>query len=252
MSSLRGKAALVTGAGKRIGREIALALADAGVDCLVHYNRSAAEANAVIEACRARGVRAEGITADLFDPASLQKLADGADAFGAAIFVHNASTFTRLPFLEHDAAEHAAMLARDLSIHVTAPYLLGRMMGARMVERQWGRIVLIGDWSSNAAVYRHYAPYVVSKAAVPTLVKVLALELGSKAPGVTVNAILPGPILPPEGHDPEDFEMVKRQTILGSWVGAEEIARAVVYLVGTDKVTGVALPVDGGRSVKAL
>jgi len=227
-------------------------LADAGVDCLVHYNRSGAEGAAVIDACRARGVRAEGVSADLADPVALRRLADEAHAFGATIFVHNASTFTRLPFLENDTTAHADMLARDLAIHVTAPYLLGRMLGAHMVERGWGRIVLIGDWSTNAAVYRHYGPYIVSKAAVPTLAKVLSLELGSKAPGVTANAILPGPILPPEGHDPEDFEMVKRQTIVGSWVGAEEIARAVVYLCGSDKITGVALPVDGGRSIKAL
>jgi len=214
VGSLRGKAALVTGAGKRIGREIVLALADAGVDCLVHYNRSGAEGAAVIDACRARGVRTESVAADLADSAALPRLADAAHAFGASIFVHNASTFTRLPFFENDAKAHAEMLARDLAIHVTAPYLLGRMLGEHMVEGQWGRIVLIGDWSSTAAVYRNYAPYVVSKAAVPTLAKVLALELGSRAPGVTVNAVLPGPILPPEGHDAEDFEMVKRQTDL--------------------------------------
>jgi NAD(P)-dependent dehydrogenase (short-subunit alcohol dehydrogenase family) len=252
VGSLRGRAALVTGAGKRIGREIVLTLADAGVDCLVHYNRSGAEGAAVIDACRARGVRAEGVAADLSDPTALRRLADEAHAFGVAIFVHNASTFTRLPFLENDAAAHGEMLARDLAIHVTAPYLLGRMLGEHMIERQWGRIVLIGDWRADAAVYRHYAPYIVSKAAVPTLAKVLALELGSRAPGVTANAVLPGPILPPEGHDIADVEMVKKQTITGSWVGAEEVARAVVFLASSEKITGAALPVDGGRSIKAL
>ncbi len=252
MDSLRGKAALVTGAGRRIGREIALTLADAGVDCLVHYNRSGADGAAVVEACRARGVRAEGVAADLADPAALRRLAEEARAFDVTILVHNASTFTRLPFLENDATVHAEMLARDLAIHVTAPYLLGRMLGEPMVAARWGRIVLIGDWSTNAAVYRHYGPYLVSKAAVPTLAKVLSLELGAKAPGVTANAILPGPILPPEGHDPADFEMVKRQTIAGSWVGAEAVAHAVLFLCRSDKITGIALPVDGGRSVKAL
>ena len=252
MATLRGKAALVTGAGKRIGREITLQLAAAGVDCLVHYNRSAKHAAGVIDECRTRGVRAEGVAADLGDPVALQKLADTALAFGVEILVHNASTFDRLPYFSNDVAAHGAMLARDLSVHVTAPYLLARMLAERMVERKWGRIVLLGDWSSEAAVYRNYAPYIVSKAAVPTLAKVLALELGQREPGITVNAVLPGPILPPEGHDHDDSEMVKRQTVIGEWVGAEEIGRAVVYLVSSDKITGVSLAVDGGRSIKAL
>ena len=242
----------MTGAGKRVGREIALALADAGVDCLVHYNLSIAHATEVIEQCRARGVRADGVTADLTETAGLARLAEDAREFGVSMFVHNASTFDRVPFLETDLVTHAKTLARDLAIHVTAPYLLGRILGERMVSDGWGRIVLIGDWSSDAAVYRHYAPYIVSKSAVPTLAKVLALELGSRSPGVTVNAVLPGPIIPPENHDLADTEMVKRQTVLGTWVGAGEVARAVLYLASSDKLTGVALRVDGGRSIKAL
>ena len=242
----------MTGAGKRVGREIVLALADAGVDCLVHYNLSIAHATEVIDQCRARGVRADGATADLTDTAALSRLAEDARAFGVSIFVHNASPFDRVPFLETDVAKHAETLARDMAVHVTAPYLLGRMLGEQMVAADWGRMVLIGDWSTDAAVYRHYAPYIVSKSAVPTLAKVLALELGSRSPGVTVNAVLPGPIIPPEGMDPADTEMVKRQTVLGSWVGAEEVAHAVVYLAASDKLTGVALRVDGGRSIKAL
>jgi NAD(P)-dependent dehydrogenase (short-subunit alcohol dehydrogenase family) len=252
VGSLRGRAALVTGGAKRIGRQITLALAAEGVDCLVHYNQSAAHAEQVLEECRERGVRAQGVAADLRDEASVRALARAALDFGADVFVHNASTFTRLPYLENGAAAHAAMLARDVAVHLTAPYLLGRLLGERMVERGFGRIVLIGDWSAAAAVYRNYAPYIVSKAAVPTLAKVLALELGSRAPGVTANAVLPGPIVPPEGHDPADSEMVKRQTVLGAWVGAEEIARTVVFLAASDKITGASIAVDAGRSVKAV
>ena len=67
-----------------------------------------------------------------------------------------------------------------------------------------------------------------------------------------MNAILPGPIVPPEGHDPANVEMVARQTVLGSWVGASDVVRAVLFLVGSDKVTGTAVRVDGGRAIKAL
>ena len=130
--------------------------------------------------------------------------------------------------------------------------IVGLPWSKRMVKSGWGRIVLIGDWSSEAAVYRNYAPYIVTKAAVPTLTKVLALELGSRSPGVTVNAVLPGPLIPPEGHEAADTEMVKRQTVLGSWVGAADVVRAVLFLIASDKVTGASLRVDGGRAIKSL
>jgi NAD(P)-dependent dehydrogenase (short-subunit alcohol dehydrogenase family) len=252
VSELAGRTALVTGAGKRIGREVALGLAAEGVHCLIHYHLSERHAADVVAECRKLGVRAEALGADLRHAPAIESLARQAAERGADILVHNASTFTRLPFLENDAARHAEMLARDWEVHVTAPYLLGRILGERMVERGWGRIVLFGDWSTGAAVYRHYAPYLVSKAAVPTLAKVLALELGTRCPSVTVNAVLPGPTLPPEGYDPADFEMVKRQTVIGEWVGPEEIVRTVLFLAASDKITGAALAVDGGRSVKAL
>lgn len=252
MSSLAGRTALVTGAARRIGREIALGLAARGAHCLVHYNRSAADAARVVDECRRLGVRAEAVETELRNPAAVQALAARAADFGVDVLVYNASTFSRLPFLENDVAAHAEMLARDWAVHVTAPYLLGRVLGERMVAAGWGRIVLFGDWSAAAAVYRHYAPYIVSKSAVPTLAKVLALELGSRAPGVTVNAVLPGPIVAPEGHDPADSERVRRQTVLGSWVGTEEVVRAVVFLAESDQITGVALSVDGGRAIKAL
>jgi pteridine reductase len=252
MGSLAGKTALVTGAAKRIGREIALGLATEGVDCLIHYNRSAVHAAGVADECRALGVRADVIAADLENDAGVRSLAERAAERGVDILVHNASTFTRLPFLESPASAHAAMLARDFAVHVSAPYLLARVLGERMVAQAWGRIILFGDWSSDAAVYRNYAPYIVSKAAVPTLTKVLSLELGSRASGVTVNAVLPGPTIPPEGSDPDDFELVKRQTVLGSWVGTADVVSAVVFLASSEKITGVSVRVDGGRAIKAL
>jgi pteridine reductase len=252
MASLAGKTALVTGAAKRIGREIALGLAAEGVHCWIHYNRSAVHAAGVVEECRALGVRADLIGADLENEASVRSLAEQAVERGVDILVHNASTFTRLPFLDSAVSAHAAMLARDLAVHVSAPYVLARVLGERMVAQGFGRIVLFGDWSNEAAVYRNYAPYVVSKAAVPTLTKVLALELGSRSPGVTVNAVLPGPTIPPEGHDPADVDIVRRQTVLGAWVGPADVVRAVVFLASSEKITGVSLRVDGGRAVKAV
>lgn len=250
MASLAGRTALVTGGAKRVGREIALALAASGADLLLHYNRSAAEAEETAAECREKGVRADLLRGDFLDSISLERIAAEAAARGAGIFVHNASTFTRLGFFE-PVLLHRDMLDRDLRMHLTVPYLLGRLLGEKMVESGWGRIVLVGDWSAAAAVYPNYASYIVSKAAVPALARVLALELGSRCAAVTANAVLPGPVVPPEGHDPEDVAMVKRQTILGDWVGGADVARAVVFLAESAGITGAEIRVDGGRSIKA-
>lgn len=251
VSSIAGKTALVTGGARRIGRDVTLGLAARGAHCLVHYNTSATDAADVVDGCRAAGVRAEAIAADLTDAASLRGLADRAADAGASILVHNASSFSRLPFLENAPDAHARMLARDLAVHVTAPYLLSRMLGERMVGAGWGRIVLFGDWTGEAAVYRNYGPYLVSKGAVSIMTKVLALELGARSPGVTVNAVLPGPIMAPEGHHPEQYEPVARQTILGRWVGSADVVRTVLFLLESDQITGISVPVDGGRRAKA-
>ncbi len=249
---LSGRRALVTGAARRVGRAIALELAREGADCLLHYNRSQGDLEQTLEDCRALGVHAEGVRADLLDGAALDRMIAGFGERGVDVLVHNASTFTRAPFLKEAPQVHREMLRRDLAIHVEVPFYLGRTLGEGMAARGFGRIIVIGDWSASAAVYPNYPSYIVSKAAVGTLVKVLAVELGARSSGVTANAVLPGPILAPEGHDPDDVEMVKRQTVLGRWLGAEEIARAVLYLALAEGVTGEELRVDGGRAIKAL
>jgi pteridine reductase len=250
MGRLSGRTALVTGAARRIGRAIALALAGEGADVLVHHHRSEGDAAETAVLCGARGVRADLVRADLLDPADVERLAGVAIERGVDVLVHNASTFTRTPFLETDAAVHAERLRRDLAIHVEAPFVLGRRIGEAMARRGFGRFVLLGDWSAEAAAYPHYASYLVSKGAVPMLARVLAVELGGLSPGVTVNAVLPGPILPTSEAPEDDLPSLRRRTVLGRWIGAEEVARAVVYLAESEGTTGTVLRVDGGRAAK--
>ena len=251
MALLAGKTALVTGAARRVGRAISLSLAAEGARCVLHYNRSAEDVAATAEACRRLGVEALPFAADLAAGEGLALLAELAVTERVDVLIHNASTFSRTPF-EAPVEEHQRILERDLRLHVTVPWILGCRAGTRMAEAGWGRIVVLGDWSTGAAAYLHYGPYQISKAAVPTLVRVLALELGRKSPGVTVNAILPGPLLPPEGRPPAEFERVADQTILRGWIGTGDVVEAVRYFVTASGVTGETLRIDGGRAVRAL
>lgn len=250
MSLLAGRTALVTGAARRVGRAIAIGLASEGARCLLHYRRSADAVADTAAACRRLGAGAEPVAADLETDEGLAALGDRALTEGVDVFVHNASSFSRTPF-DSPAGEHQRVLERDLRMHVTVPWILGRRVGARMAEAGWGRIVVLGDWSTGAAVYPHYGPYLVSKAAVPTLVRTLALELGRKAPGVTVNGILPGPLLPPEGRRPAELERVPDQTILGDWIGAGDVVEAVRFFLVSSGVTGESVRIDGGRAARA-
>ena len=141
---------------------------------------------------------------------------------------------------------HRAALAGDrtsafLCAHASVPHL--RKAGA-------GRIINFSDWvaASRRPRYRGYVPYYVAKAAVIGLTEALALELAGE--GILVNAIAPGPILPPDDLDVDAARRVERETPLGRWGGAAEIVKAVVGLIGSDFITGETIRVDGGRHVR--
>jgi NAD(P)-dependent dehydrogenase (short-subunit alcohol dehydrogenase family) len=113
-----------------------------------------------------------------------------------------------------------------------------------------GRIVTFTDWiaASGRPRYAGYLPYYVAKTGVIGLTEALALELAPDR--ILVNAVAPGPILPPEGSSSEEQEAVIRATPLGRWGGSDEIVKAVVLLVETDFITGETVRVDGGRHIR--
>ena len=142
------------------------------------------------------------------------------------------------------AAEAAAAAAREAGAR--SAWLFAIHAAPAMRRAGGGRIVNVSDWLpvSGRPRYTGYTAYYASKAAVTALTESLALEL---APDVLVNAVAPGPILAPPNLTPEEDAAVRSATPLGRWGGAEEIARAVVFLVETDFVTGESIRVDGGR-----
>jgi NAD(P)-dependent dehydrogenase (short-subunit alcohol dehydrogenase family) len=237
----KGKVALITG-GARIGQVVALKLAARGCALALTYRNSVAAAEATAKAARDAGVAASLIRADVTDETQVKTtVAETARALGRLdILINLAATYERTP------NPTAADWSDAMNSIARSAFLFATYAAPIMKSGGGGRIVNFTDWLalSGRPRYKHYLPYYTSKAAVEALTESLALEL---APDILVNGIAPGPILaPPDITDAEDAE-VRRATPLGRWGGAEEIAKAVLFLVETDFVTGECIRVDGGR-----
>ncbi len=244
---IAGRAVLITG-GKRVGAAVATDLASAGADVALVYARSRAEAEASAADVRARGRRAEVLQADLSDAAACRRVVDQAAAlFGRLdILVNMASLYERKDYESLTEADFDRALAVDLR----ASHLCAHAAVPHMRRKGGGRIVNFTDWiaASGRPRYTGYVPYYVAKAGVAALTQVLALELAPA--GILVNAVAPGPILPPPGTSDEEIAAVEKATPLGRWGGPDEIARVVRFLVETEFVTGEVVRADGGRHVK--
>jgi pteridine reductase len=243
--ALAGKVALVTGAGTRVGRAIALELGRQGMRVAVHYHSSEAEAARTCQQIEAVGGSAQAFNADLYDRAAARGLVDkSVEYFGQLdLLVSSAANFERVPFGELDDAAWD----RAMQLNTATSFALAERASAKLKETR-GSMVFI-TCSSTVTPFRNYLPYVVSKAALLQLVRVLALEL---APEVRVNAVAPGTVLPPEAMTEEQLAQLRRKIPLGRFGSAEEIARATAFLADSDFITGQQIVVDGGRSVAAI
>ena len=243
----RNRLVLITG-GKRIGAEIAKALAARGADVALTYNRSRAEAEAVAATVRASGRRAVLVGADLADPVACRAaIAQAVDGLGGLdVLVNMASLYRSRAFDDLTVEDWDLSLAID----VRAAFLCARAAVPHMRARGGGRIVNFSDWvaASRRPRYRGYLPYYVAKIAVIGLTEALALELAGD--DILVNAIAPGPIVAPPGTDDAELAEVVRATPLGRWGGEGEIVKAVLSLVESDFITGETIRVDGGRHVR--
>ena len=238
--------ALITGAGIRLGRAIALALGSAGFDLALHHNRSAAPAQALADQLRATGRDVTLIQADLSTVEGCQQLIQAALAGpDIDVLVNNAALYEALP-LEQITPE---AWARMQDVNCRAPFLLtqGLLPMLRRSRLPGGGLVLnLADIGGERPVpgFVHYS---VSKAGILMLTRALALEL---APTVRVNAISPGTVLPPEDLSPEVAAAIQATIPAGRFGAAEDIAQAAVFLAtGAPYITGQVLAVDGGRSV---
>ncbi len=242
--------ALVTGSGKkRIGWHVAAALAERGYHLVVHYRTSAAEAGEAATTFRRHGVEVLALQADLTDEAAVRHLFQQTlDHFGRLdVFVHCAGLWGKGRLEDVRADE----VRRNFEVNVLSTFLCAREAGLAMARQaEGGCIVTLGDWAV-VRPYLHHAAYFASKGALSTLTRCLAVELGTRHPGVRVNCIEPGPVLfPPDMPEQERREAIE-STLVQREGSADNIARAVLALIDNDFITGVNLPVDGGRSIFA-
>ena len=239
---LNGKVALVTGAGRRLGRAVAIALAERGAILAIHYRQSHAAAAATVSHIVAAGGRAQSFAADLEQVSEIEGLvADVIAAFGTIdILINSAALFVRKSLADISERDWDA----NLDINLKAPFFLSKFAGAAMRRSGAGKIVNLGD-SAGIRPFLNYIPYSVSKAGLIGLTRALARAL---APEVQVNCIALGPVMPPEDYDPTENERLRKATLTKRLGTPADVARAVLFLCeGTDFATGSTLMLDGGR-----
>ncbi|GJG88360.1 pteridine reductase [Gemmatimonadetes bacterium T265] len=239
---LAGRVALVTGAGHRVGRALAVALGGRGMRVAVHYRSDPAQAEETCAFVRAAGGVAEPFPADLADadaPAALVRAV--AERFGALdVLVNSAGVMVRTPIGEVTPAAWDAMFA----VNLRAPFFCAQAAAAVMGED--GAIVNIADLAAFET-WPAYVPHTISKAGVVQMTRALARTL---APRIRVNAIAPGTVLLPADWDAASAERLRATTPLARNGSPDDVAQAMLYLLDADFVTGETIVVDGGRHVR--
>jgi pteridine reductase len=241
---LEGAAALVTGAGQRIGQAIAIGLAQSGCDVAIHYHGSTKGAEETARAVRSAGRRAELLQADLADAAAARGLPDQAARAlkRLDVVVNSAAIMVREPVEAVTPESWDATL--DLNLRATFFVSQGAIPHLRRAK---GKIVNIAD-IAGLEPWPAYVPHCVSKAGVIMLTEALARAL---APDIAVNAVAPGAVLVPKDWDETAREHIRMTTPLERLGSPDDVVAAVRFLLaGTDYVTGTVLVVDGGRLVR--
>jgi NAD(P)-dependent dehydrogenase (short-subunit alcohol dehydrogenase family) len=244
---LAGKVALVTGAGVRVGKEIALALADEKMRVIVHYNNSAPAAEETAQEITAQGGEALLLRADLRSKMQIDELVKAALTHWGQIdlLINNAAVYYKTPFAELTPAEWDHIM----DVNLRAPFLCSLIIGQKMKAQGEGKIINIADWAADRP-YSDYLPYCVSKAGLVALTKALAKAL---APQVQVNAISPGAVLLAEDFPAQTRQLAIEHTLVKRLGKPMDVVAAVLFLAaGSDFITGSNIIIDGGRSIYSI
>ncbi len=241
--SIMNKTALVTGAGRRIGKATAIRLGAEGANVILHYNSSEKEAAEIANIIREKGRKAWTIQADLADSdVAGDFFSCAVECAGSVdILINNASIFpkTTLDTLTPENFFH------NITVNALSPFLL-----ARSFSQQEREGVVINMLDTKIVDYeQEHAAYQASKRILFTLTRMTAMEY---APKIRVNGVAPGLILPPEGEDESYLQRRASSNLLNKWGHPDDIADAILFLIRSDFVTGQVLFVDGGKFMKGM
>jgi NAD(P)-dependent dehydrogenase (short-subunit alcohol dehydrogenase family) len=236
--NLQGKTVLITGGAVRVGKAMALAVAQAGANVVLHYGSSQGEARKTQKEIQVLGVKADLLQANLSDMEEVQSLVERANEFSPLYaLVNNASIFEDLSFSQTNLASWN----KNMNINLTAPFLLSQSFAKILGEKE-GRIINILDWRALRPGADHF-PYTISKAGLAALTRSTAIAV---APKITVNGIAFGAILPPS--DGGDTQQIIKDVPAGRWADLEEVAETLLFLLeGPAYITGEIIHLDGGR-----
>jgi pteridine reductase len=240
---LAGKVALVTGAGHRVGRAIAVALGSRRMKVAVHYNASETEAAETVRLVEQAGGSAQPFGVDLTRDDAPQALIDWTiRTFGAIdVLVNSAAVMLRMPFGEVTVPEWDKVL----HLNLRAPFFVSQAAAPHLRDRR-GAVVNIADLAAFET-WPGYLPHGISKAGVVYLTRALARVL---APEVRVNGIAPGSVLLPDNWSATDASRLNETTPLGRLGSPEDVTRTLLYILDSDYLTGETIIVDGGRHVR--
>jgi NAD(P)-dependent dehydrogenase (short-subunit alcohol dehydrogenase family) len=240
--ALVGLAALITGAARRVGRHLALAMGAAGIRVVIHYRRSQSEAAGLAEQITGSGGQAALLDGDLTDPAVTEKLiARAGEPFGPLdILVNNASIFAPGEALETTLQQWR----RYQAIHAEAPFILSRDFARQLPRGRDGVIINMNDWRAGRPGPDHFA-YTISKATLHALTRSLAQALGPH--GIRVNELALGAVLPPEGGEAGYLHTLREEIPTRRFPALDDVAAALLFVIGNRSLNGETIHVDGGR-----
>jgi len=245
---LRGKSAIITGSSGRLGSEIAKALAQAGCNCICHYNQHEQKAEELVKQIQSLGVKALAIEADLTKPEEIEGLFEKASEFGTPqILINSAAVFSRQPLAEVVFDEAQRVLNLNLIVPILTSRAFAKMVNSKFpdAETTVGKIINIAD-VGGVRPWAGYVLYCSSKAGLIGVTKALAEEL---APAICVNSIAPGMVTWPDNFSEKQKQRQIKLIPVGRIAETKDVTDAIIFLLKNDYITGQVLNVDGGRCI---
>ena len=240
--------AFVTGSGsKRVGRAIALHLARRGYKLVIHSRNSTSDVASLEAEIQAIGSEAISVHGKVQDESTVEQWMSAIVArFGRLDLLVNCAAVWEPQSIESTTAEDVRF---HFETNVLGSFLCSQKAGLQMVtQAHGGCILMVGDWATEHP-YQDFTAYFVSKGAIPTMTKSLAVELAARNPRIRVNAIAPGPILYADSINEQVKESILQQCPLKRHGHVDDLAEGVSFLAESPFITGVVLPIDGGRTL---